>query len=63
MTFCPLFFSRLRNSGSKEIIENLKKEFARREAQLVEVEQTLPKENGLYLKIILGNVNVSILKI
>lgn len=33
----------------------------KRKAQLYEVEQTLPKPNGRYLKIILGNVNVSIL--
>jgi len=30
-------------------------------ANLNDIEQTLPKENGLYLKIILGTVNVSIL--
>lgn len=28
---------------------------------LHEIETTLPKKNGLYLRIILGNVNVSIL--
>lgn len=33
----------------------------KRKAQLYEIEQTLPKPNGVYLKIILGNVNVSIL--
>lgn len=33
----------------------------KRKAQLYEVEQTLPKKNSLYLRIILGNVNVSIL--
>lgn len=33
----------------------------KRKAQLYEIEQTLPKPNGTYLKIILGNVNVSIL--
>lgn len=33
----------------------------KRKAQLYEMEQTLPKSNGRYLKIILGNVNVSIL--
>lgn len=32
-----------------------------RKAQLYDIEQTLPKPNGIYLKIILGNVNVSIL--
>lgn len=42
-------------------IEELQSNILNRKAQLYEVEQTLPKENGLYLKIILGNVNVSIL--
>lgn len=42
-------------------IEELQSNILKRKAQLYEVEQTLPKENGLYLKIILGNVNVSIL--
>lgn len=34
---------------------------AKREQQLHEMEQILPKPNGTYLQIILGNVNVSIL--
>lgn len=33
----------------------------RRETQLHEIEQSLPKPNGTYLSIILGSVNVSIL--
>lgn len=33
----------------------------RREQQLNEIEQILPKSNGVYLQIILGSVNVSIL--
>lgn len=33
----------------------------RRKGDLAEIEQALPKKNGLYLRIILGNVNVSIL--
>lgn len=44
--------------GTQEV---LYKDMARREKQLHEIEQTLPKPNGTYLKIILGNVNVSIL--
>ncbi|KAK3912250.1 Transmembrane protein 120-like protein [Frankliniella fusca] len=52
---------KFQKSANVEIIEKMNKEIARREAQLSEVEQTLPKENGLYLKIILGSVNVSIL--
>ncbi|KAG8231844.1 hypothetical protein J437_LFUL008615 [Ladona fulva] len=51
---------RVRNADP-ERVENLEKEFMRRKAQLYEMEQSLPKQNGTYLKIILGNVNVSIL--
>ncbi|XP_063973308.1 transmembrane protein 120 homolog isoform X1 [Diachasmimorpha longicaudata] len=39
----------------------LRKDMERREEQLHEMEQTLPKANGTYLSIILGSVNVSIL--
>lgn len=46
---------------NEEQIRELQTNILKRKAQLYEVEQTLPKENGLYLKIILGNVNVSIL--
>lgn len=56
-----VFFFRFKGSDNKPVLEKMKKDMARREAQLGEIEQTLPKENGLYLKIILGNVNVSIL--
>ncbi|KAK4872873.1 hypothetical protein RN001_014902 [Aquatica leii] len=42
-------------------IEELETNLLKRTAQLFDVEQTLPKQNGIYLKIILGNVNVSIL--
>ncbi|XP_063225094.1 transmembrane protein 120 homolog [Bacillus rossius redtenbacheri] len=42
-------------------IASLEKELLRRRAQLGNMEQVLPKPNGLYLKVILGNVNVSIL--
>ncbi|KAK9504333.1 hypothetical protein O3M35_010690 [Rhynocoris fuscipes] len=45
----------------KEIKQRINRAMARREANLVEVEHCLPKPNGMYLKIILGNVNVSIL--
>jgi len=45
----------------KEEIEDLEQSMARRKADLYEIEQALPKKNGTYLKIILGNVNVSIL--
>ena len=33
----------------------------RRQAQLNEMEESLPKKSGTYLKIILGSVNVSFL--
>ena len=42
-------------------VANLEKEIMKRKAMLHEIEATLPKQNSLYLKIILGNVNVSIL--
>nr|CAD7399066.1 unnamed protein product [Timema cristinae] len=42
-------------------IERLEKDILRRKAQLYDMEQVLPKKNGMYLKIILGDVNVSIL--
>uniref|UniRef100_A0A1L8DUU0 Protein with signal anchor n=1 Tax=Nyssomyia neivai TaxID=330878 RepID=A0A1L8DUU0_9DIPT len=45
----------------QEMTDEIDKGVMKRKAQLHEIEQTLPKENGLYLKIILGNVNVSIL--
>uniref|UniRef100_A0A6B2EBL1 Uncharacterized protein n=1 Tax=Phlebotomus kandelakii TaxID=1109342 RepID=A0A6B2EBL1_9DIPT len=45
----------------QEVSAEVDKGIMKRKAQLHEIEQTLPKENGLYLKIILGNVNVSIL--
>ncbi|CAB3220688.1 unnamed protein product [Arctia plantaginis] len=42
-------------------IANLEKEIMKRKAILHEIKATLPKQNSLYLRIILGNVNVSIL--
>nr|CAH7736248.1 unnamed protein product [Callosobruchus chinensis] len=45
----------------EEKVKELESSILKRRAQLHEVEQTLPKPNGIYLKIILGNVNVSIL--
>lgn len=47
--------------NAKETRQKLQKSITRREQQLYEIKQTLPKPNGTYLKIILGNVNVSIL--
>lgn len=58
-----VFFSRLEIKGNTkdERIATLEKEIMKRKAMLHEIEATLPKRNSLYLKIILGNVNVSIL--
>nr|ACO15195.1 Transmembrane protein 120 homolog [Caligus clemensi] len=55
--------SRLKPESDKEKseISYLHKDILRRYAQLSRMEDNLPKESGLYLKIILGNVNVSIL--
>ncbi|KAK7071258.1 hypothetical protein SK128_008990 [Halocaridina rubra] len=39
----------------------LQTDLIRRKAQLYDMENNIPKQNGLYLKIILGNINVSIL--
>lgn len=41
--------------------KNMSREINRRLHSLTEMEHSLPKPNGTYLKIILGNVNVSIL--
>lgn len=49
------------NDANREAVRDLAKDLLRRKVQLHEMEQSLPKQNGLYLKIILGNVNVSIL--
>lgn len=56
------FRSRLKKKGdNKKEIEEVENNILKRKLQLSEIEQTLPKPNGTYLKIILGNVNVSIL--
>ncbi|XP_068222754.1 transmembrane protein 120 homolog [Palaemon carinicauda] len=41
--------------------ELLQTDLIRRKAQLYDMENNIPKPSGLYLKIILGNINVSIL--
>ncbi|KAK1133792.1 hypothetical protein K0M31_011581 [Melipona bicolor] len=51
----------LKQLHASEAQKSLSKEMAKREQQLHEMEQILPKPNGTYLQIILGNVNVSIL--
>lgn len=45
----------------KQTLEELEKGISRRKRELYEMEEALPRKNGLYLRIILGNVNVSIL--
>ncbi|CAO1376514.1 unnamed protein product [Diamesa tonsa] len=49
------------DSDEKTKLDELEKNMIKRKAQLYEIEQSLPQKNSLYLKIILGNVNVSIL--
>lgn len=58
MYYVCIFNLRLHASETQK---GLNKEMTKREQQLHEIEQTLPKPNGTYLQIILGNVNVSIL--
>ena len=41
--------------------QDLSKDLVRRKAQLYQMENFLPRENDVYLKVILGSVNVSIL--
>ncbi|XP_075220729.1 transmembrane protein 120 homolog [Lycorma delicatula] len=54
---------KLKNSSEedKQKAKKLTNEINRRLHNLTEMEHSLPKPNGTYLKIILGNVNVSIL--
>lgn len=58
-----IFVNRLEKKGvtKDERVANLEKEIMKRKAMLHEIKAALPKQNGLYLRIILGNVNVSIL--
>uniref|UniRef100_A0A182RHK2 Transmembrane protein 120 n=1 Tax=Anopheles funestus TaxID=62324 RepID=A0A182RHK2_ANOFN len=46
---------------NKEKLTQLDKSMMKRKAQIHEIEQGLPQQNSRYLKIILGDVNVSIL--
>jgi hypothetical protein len=58
-----LCYYRLEKKGTTkdERIAKLEKEIMKRKPMLHEIDSTLPKQNSLYLSIILGNVNVSIL--
>ncbi|XP_058063403.1 transmembrane protein 120 homolog [Anopheles bellator] len=48
-------------ASDKEKASGLEKNIMKRKAQIHEIEQGLPQQNSRYLKIILGDVNVSIL--
>lgn len=48
-------------SEENDSLAELDKNMLKRKAQLHEIEQGLPQKNSLYLNIILGDVNVSIL--
>lgn len=56
-----IVWARIRKKHDPNEIEKLTTEIAKRKSQLNDIEQVLPKPNGLYLKIILGRLNVSIL--
>lgn len=59
---CKFVFCRIRKKcNEKQTIDNLLADVDKQLLQLDDVEQTLPKKNGLYLRIILGTINVSIL--
>ncbi|KAK2723167.1 transmembrane protein 120 homolog [Artemia franciscana] len=49
------------DEDDEERLECLSKDVEKRKFQLNEIEDDLPRESGLYLKIILGTVNVNIL--
>lgn len=51
----------LKKSISTEKLREIKEECIKREAQLQLVEENLPRQGGLYLKVILGNINVGFL--
>jgi hypothetical protein len=50
-----------KNPQNRDRIKDIEIKMKQRKVQIYEMEQALPKANGLYLKVILGNVNVSIL--
>lgn len=61
LIYSGLWLFSFENDERQDIIKRLWKDINHRRQQLSDIEQTLPKPNGTYLKIILGNVNVSIL--
>ncbi|XP_065218359.1 transmembrane protein 120 homolog [Planococcus citri] len=52
---------KIRKKNEPNEVNKLFSEISKRKRQLGDIEQVLPKPNGLYLKIILGRLNVSIL--
>ncbi|XP_065365109.1 transmembrane protein 120 homolog [Calliphora vicina] len=54
-------FKNIQSPEEKEKVGELQKNTLKRKAQLYEIEQSLPAKSGRYLRIILGDVNVSIL--
>ncbi|XP_075159322.1 transmembrane protein 120 homolog [Haematobia irritans] len=54
-------FKNSQSEEEKQKVAELQKNTLKRKAQLYEIEQSLPAKSGRYLRIILGDVNVSIL--
>lgn len=62
VAMCLCFSANLEPNDPRAVaLAQLDKNMMLRKAQLYEMEESLPKSNSTYLKIILGNVNVSIL--
>lgn len=61
LIYSELSLFRFEHDTRQDIVQRLWKDINHRRQQLSDIEQSLPKPNGSYLKIILGNVNVSIL--
>lgn len=59
--FLWFYRTKPKDESEKEKFDLLNKDMMRRQAQLIEMEEYLPKKSGTYLKIILGSVNVSFL--
>ena len=45
----------------KQLSEQLLKQMDLRESHIKEIKETLPKPNGLYLNVVLGGINASLL--
>ncbi|XP_066154975.1 transmembrane protein 120 homolog [Euwallacea fornicatus] len=51
----------LQKCANTEKLNEIKEECVKREAQLQIIEETLPRQGGVYLRVILGNINVGFL--